>query len=444
MEKKEEKKGGCFCKQEENQFYWSDKLTCDQRKKVLEVCQELWGEKNKKEKASQLMSIMYIETNKTFSPSADNGIGFSGLIQFNDAAAKGVGTTRAELKKMTFIKQMDYVKAYFMKRKDELNTMTDMYLLVMKPSAVGKGNDPNYAVFDESISVPDGDGSKTNAAQRQININREPWVTKYGYSSNPKFLTEKGEKEKRKKWVYTRQKYESRPGFVGGKTTIKEIEQVLKDEGFYLGKNHIFKGKCIDEKEIISNNKERAPWVDVAFEEFEKYKGITEKESPLKERISEYFKLSGSPSLTYKDAWCATFVHWCFQHTEYKDTNEKGNVGAFDWAEEGNLRIKGNSTKDGWINGEKSEVFVGAVIVFSFSHVAIIVGENKTGEKYIYLGGNQGSKVTGGQKICLGSASKNSKDIFAIMKPKNYNPKENEKKLPVYDVEEENSNSSSR
>ncbi|MCJ1810509.1 CHAP domain-containing protein, partial [Flavobacterium covae] len=201
---------------------------------------------------------------------------------------------------------------------------------------------------------------------------------------------------------------------------------------------------CIDEKEIISNNKERAPWVDVAFEEFEKYKGITEKESPLKERISEYFKLSGSPSLTYKDAWCATFVHWCFQHTEYKDTNEKGNVGAFDWAEEGNLRIKGNSTKDGWINGEKSEVFVGAVIVFSFSHVAIIVGENKTGEKYIYLGGNQGSKVTGGQKICLGSASKNSKDIFAIMKPKNYNPKENEKKLPVYDVEEENSNSSSR
>ncbi|MCH4829843.1 hypothetical protein [Flavobacterium columnare] len=444
VEKKEEKKGGCFCKQEENQFYWSDKLTCDQRKKVLEVCQELWGEKNKKEKASQLMSIMYIETNKTFSPSADNGIGFSGLIQFNDAAAKGVGTTRAELKKMTFIKQMDYVKAYFMKRKDELNTMTDMYLLVMKPSAVGKGNDPNYAVFDESISVPDGDGSKTNAAQRQININREPWVTKYGYSSNPKFLTEKGEKEKRKKWVYTRQKYESRPGFIGGKTTIKEIEQVLKDEGFYLGKNHIFKGKCIDEKEIISNNKERAPWVDVAFEEFEKYKGITEKESPLKERISEYFKLSGSPSLTYKDAWCATFVHWCFQHTEYKDTNEKGNVGAFDWAEEGNLRIKGNSTKDGWINGEKSEVFVGAVIVFSFSHVAIIVGENKTGEKYIYLGGNQGSKVTGGQKICLGSASKNSKDIFAIMKPKNYNPKENEKKLPIYDVEEENSNSSSR
>ncbi|MET2996890.1 CHAP domain-containing protein, partial [Flavobacterium columnare] len=444
VEKKEEKKGGCFCKQEENQFYWSDKLTCDQRKKVLEVCQELWGEKNKKEKASQLMSIMYIETNKTFSPSADNGIGFSGLIQFNDAAAKGVGTTRAELKKMTFIKQMDYVKAYFMKRKDELNTMTDMYLLVMKPSAVGKGNDSNYAVFDESISVPDGDGSKTNAAQRQININREPWVTKYGYSSNPKFLTEKGEKEKRKKWVYTRQKYESRPGFIGGKTTIKEIEQVLKDEGFYLGKNHIFKGKCIDEKEIISNNKERAPWVDVAFEEFEKYKGITEKESPLKERISEYFKLSGSPSLTYKDAWCATFVHWCFQHTEYKDTNEKGNVGAFDWAEEGNLRIKGNSTKDGWINGEKSEVFVGAVIVFSFSHVAIIVGENKTGEKYIYLGGNQGSKVTGGQKICMGSVSKNSKDIFAIMKPKNYNPKENEKKLPIYDVEEENSNSSSR
>ncbi|OXA74479.1 hypothetical protein B0A56_12790 [Flavobacterium columnare NBRC 100251 = ATCC 23463] len=59
VEKKEEKKGGCFCKQEENQFYWSDKLTCDQRKKVLEVCQELWGEKNKKE-LSYTLNICFV------------------------------------------------------------------------------------------------------------------------------------------------------------------------------------------------------------------------------------------------------------------------------------------------------------------------------------------------------------------------------------------------
>ncbi|RVU91713.1 hypothetical protein EH230_01680 [Flavobacterium columnare] len=442
--KKEENKGGCFCKQEENQFYWSDKLTCDQRKKVLDVCKELWGEKNKKEKASQLMSIIYIETNKTFSPSADNGIGFSGLIQFNDRAAKGVGTTRAELKKMTFIKQMDYVKKYLEKRKDELNTLTDLYLLVMKPSAVGNGNKPDYVIFDESISVPDGDGSKTSKEQRIININREPWVTKYGYASNPSYMTEPGEYKKRKKWVYTRQRFEDRYGFEGGKTTVNEVTQVLTNTSYNVGRGHIFNGKCINEKESVNDNIQRAPWVNVAFEEFEKYKGITEKESPLKERISEYFKLSGSSSLTYKDAWCATFVHWCFQHTEYKDTNVKGNVGAFDWAESGNSKIKGNATKDGWVNGEKSKVFVGAIIVFSFSHVAIIVGQNKTGDKYVYLGGNQGSKVTGGQKICLGSVSKNSSDIFAIMKPKNYTPKENEKTLPTYDVEAENSNSSSR
>ncbi|SHI91374.1 C40 family peptidase [Flavobacterium terrae] len=442
---KKESTNVCFCKQEENQFYWSDRLTCDQRKKVLEVCASIWGESKKKEKASELMSVMHLETANSFSPSSDNGAGYSGLIQFSDGAAKSIGTTRSQLKKMTFIEQMDYVKKYLEKKKGQLNTMTDLYLMVLKPNAVGQGNNSGYVLFDESISVPDGDGSKTSTEQRKKNIQVEPWVTKYGYASNPSFMTEPDEKTKRKKWVYTRQAYEQRAGFVNGKTTVGEVAKVLKNEHYNKGKGNIFRGECKNVKEEKKQQKGRAPWVDVAFEEFETYKGLTEKESPLKERISEYFKLSGSPSLKYTDAWCATFIFWCFQNTkDYKDTNVKGNVGAFDWAEKDNSKIKGNKSKDGWINGEKSEVFVGAIIVFSFSHVAIIVGENSAGDKYVYLGGNQGSKVTGGQKICLGTVSKTSKDIFAIMKPSNYKPKDEEKKLPKYDVDSENSNSSSR
>lgn len=443
--KKNEEKNVCFCKKDENQFYWSDKLTCEQRKKVLEVCASIWGESKKKEKASELMSVMHLETGKTFSPAADNGAGYSGLIQFSDGAAKSIGTTRTALKKMTFIEQMDYVKKYLERKKGQLNTMTDLYLMVLKPNAVGQGNNSGYILFDESISVPDGDGSKTSSEQRKNNIQNEPWVTKYGYASNPSFMTEADEKTKRRKWVYTRQAYEQRAGFVNGKTTVGEVAKVLKEEHYNKGKVNIFHGECKNIKEEKKESKGRAPWVDVAFEEFETYKGLTEKESPLKERISEYFKLSGNPSLKYTDAWCATFIFWCFQHTkDYKDTNVKGNVGAFDWAEKDNSKIKGNETKDGWINGEKSEVFVGAIIVFSFSHVAIIVGENSSGDKYVYLGGNQGSDKTGGQKICLGTVSKTSKDIFAIMKPSNYKPKDEEKKLPKYDVDSENSNSSSR
>lgn len=87
----------CYCKN--NQFYWGNKLTCEERKKVLQICSELWGEKNKIQKASELMSVIHLETNKTFSPSADNGAGYTGLIQFNDTSAKSVGSSRSELKK---------------------------------------------------------------------------------------------------------------------------------------------------------------------------------------------------------------------------------------------------------------------------------------------------------------------------------------------------------
>jgi hypothetical protein len=213
--KAEKKDGTCVCKQQENQFYWSDKLTCDQRKKVLQVCKNLWPASKANEKASELMAIMHLETGTkdSFKPYADNGAGFSGLIQFSDASAKALGTTRAKLKAMTFTEQMDYVEKYLSKNKAKLTTMTDLYLMVLKPNAVGQGSNPNYVLFDESISVPDGDGSKTSHEQRMININQEPWVTKYGYASNPTYMLEEGEYDKRKKWVYTRQKFEQRRGF---------------------------------------------------------------------------------------------------------------------------------------------------------------------------------------------------------------------------------------
>ena len=140
---------------------------------------------------------------------------------------------------MSFVEQMDYVKRYFERKKDLLNTMMDLYLLVMKPSAVGQGKNKDYAIFDESVSVPDGDGSKTSAAERMKNINKEPWVTKYGYSSNPSFMLEKGEEKKRRKWVYTKQQYEDRDGFEGGKTYIWEVEKVLRENHYDEGKLNI-------------------------------------------------------------------------------------------------------------------------------------------------------------------------------------------------------------
>ena len=47
----------CACK--ENNFYWSSKITCEERKKVLEVCANIWGEENKIEKASTYGSYAF-------------------------------------------------------------------------------------------------------------------------------------------------------------------------------------------------------------------------------------------------------------------------------------------------------------------------------------------------------------------------------------------------
>ena len=146
--KSEKDEKECFCKKEENKFYWSNNITCDQRKKVLQVATELWGESKKKEKASELMSIFHLETAGTFKASADNGKGYSGLLQFSDDVAKGLGTTRSKLKAMTITEQMDYVKKYLQKNKEKLATLTDFYLQVIKPNAVGNGSNPSYVVFD--------------------------------------------------------------------------------------------------------------------------------------------------------------------------------------------------------------------------------------------------------------------------------------------------------
>lgn len=181
----------------------------------------------------------------------------------------------------------------------------------------------------------------------------------------------------------------------------------------------------------------QVPWMDVAWSEYEKFKGTPEKQSPLKEKIVEYFLATSNYKSDHTDAWCAAFVNWCFDNTEgFIDTNKDGAMGNRDWGPAGNSYLAG-SGKDGWPNGEEiisdDEVFVGAVAVIkSHSHVVFIIGKNEKGH-YVNLGGNQGSSTSGQQKICMGSMPKS--DILWVMKPKGFIPSEEAKNLPIYDVD---------
>lgn len=413
----EGKENICSCK--ENNFYWSSRLTCDERKKVLEVCAKLWGEDKKKEKASELMAIMHLETGEKnmFKPYADNGADYSGLIQFSDASAKKLGTTRAELKKMTFIKQMDYVHDYFASKK-EISNMVDLYLHVLKPNAVGNGNNPDYVLFDESISVPDGDGSQTSLEQRKINIGREPWVTKYGYSSNPSFM--KGEeRQRRKKWVYTKQLYEDRWGFINGKTTVADVQLELKEVHYDQGAKQLFNGVCENttkEENPKENTGERAPWMKIAWEE--EVKKL--KETGSNKEIQKFF--DGTPyEQSMKNgkknesniSWCATFVNWVMTKYGYKGVKGYNAVRALEWAN--------------WTEGiDIKKPVYGAIAVkrrTGGGHVGFVAG--KKGSKIVLLGGNQNNS--------LNCSKYSESEFFAYLVPKDYEVFDEDYNLPEYE-----------
>ena len=59
--------GVCECR--EYNLIWGGKLDCSKRKKVVQVCANLWGEEQNIEKANELLAVMNIETGGTFDPS---------------------------------------------------------------------------------------------------------------------------------------------------------------------------------------------------------------------------------------------------------------------------------------------------------------------------------------------------------------------------------------
>lgn len=68
----------------------------------------------------------------------------SGLIQFMEATAKGLGTTTAELRAMSNVKQMDYVQRYMQPYASKIKDVSDVYLAIFFPAALFK---PDSFVF---------------------------------------------------------------------------------------------------------------------------------------------------------------------------------------------------------------------------------------------------------------------------------------------------------
>lgn len=93
-------------------------------------------------KPNWLMVVFYIETAAVrygrINSKIQNSIGATGLIQFMPATAKALGTSTQALALMRNLEQLDYVEKYLQVYKGKMKSLTDTYLAVFFPAAMGK------------------------------------------------------------------------------------------------------------------------------------------------------------------------------------------------------------------------------------------------------------------------------------------------------------------
>ncbi|MFL0204922.1 hypothetical protein [Tenacibaculum maritimum] len=192
------------------ELVWGKKVSCEFRKRVVQISKRLECDPN------HLMAAMALETGGKFNPSIDNGlakdaddIGYVGLIQFGNLAIKELNKnyfiykakiTKRDLKNMTAEDQLCYVECFLSRHKGKLKTLADFYLAILWPTAVGKGNQKDYVIFEQ--------GTDTDSA----------------YYKNPTFHREEDEFKKNSKG-----KVYERHGKVGGKTYIWEIAEAIQE-----------------------------------------------------------------------------------------------------------------------------------------------------------------------------------------------------------------------
>ena len=226
-----------------------------------------------------------------------------------------------------------------------------------------------------------------------------------------------------------------------GANSDQQIKEVCK----LIGRNTKFgKSKNHEEKTIFFKNKSSKtfktneclwgkesdlkgimpPWMKVAWEEYEKYKGKHNKQSPLKERICDYFNNSNYKAGTNENSWCAAFVTWCLNKSSpsYEEPKGDGDVKARAFTPKG--KYKEYYWEKAKVTNDNKPAY-GAIAMIRWDttggeHVAFVIGKTKTG-RIALLGGNQSIKENG-VKIGSGITKSSAKEseIKFYMYPDNF------------------------
>lgn len=92
-----------------------------------------------------LMAIMHSESKLDASVTNLKGSGAAGLIQFLPSTAVSMDITVEQIRNLNHIQQLDYVYQYLKEvkntRKADFNNITDLYLAILYPKAIGENAD---------------------------------------------------------------------------------------------------------------------------------------------------------------------------------------------------------------------------------------------------------------------------------------------------------------
>jgi hypothetical protein len=128
---------------------------------------------------ADLMAVMSFETGGTFNPAISNaaGSGATGLIQFMPSTAAGLGTSTQALAGMSRADQMQFVEKYLSDKGVKGGNLSDLYMAVLFPAAVGKPD--NFVLFGNGATIPGyGAGTRAYSQNRGLDKNGDGSVTK--------------------------------------------------------------------------------------------------------------------------------------------------------------------------------------------------------------------------------------------------------------------------
>lgn len=111
---------------------WGRRVSAEFKAAVLAMARRLDTDPN------VLMAVMAFETGRSFDPAQRNmaGSGAVGLIQFMPSTARGLGTTTADLARMSAVEQLVFVERHLRPFAGRMTDVASAYMAVLLPSAV--------------------------------------------------------------------------------------------------------------------------------------------------------------------------------------------------------------------------------------------------------------------------------------------------------------------